>query len=111
MLNNIECTCSKCHNSLNVNSGEHEIRWFEYSSYSQKKIHCTCGHWNVLHTIEDDSFLLNTDGRYYEYNKCDLRLRRIRKWNDYITYNYDCNFDQYENSYTNREDCNDYYSF
>lgn len=100
MLNNIEYTCIKCHSSLIKN--ECTIKWFEYGSYSQKKIHCKCGCWSTLETIEDRALSLNEDDRYYEYdNKYNPRLRRLRKWEEYMKCIYDCDFYENDNIFYN----------
>lgn len=104
MPKDIQCCCKKCQHYINICNKEYENRWFEYGSYSQKKIRCKCGTWNTLQTIEDKSLLLNTDSKYYEYNKVDLKWKRIREWNDYLTMYYGYDFDMYENSYTYDED-------
>ena len=104
MPKDIQCYCKKCQHFINVANPEYEIKWFEYGSYSQKKIRCKCGAWNTLQTKEDTSLSLNTDSKYYEYNETDLKWKRIREWNDYFTMYYNYDFDIYENSYTYYED-------
>ena len=114
MPKEIQCYCKKCQQFINTDNPEYEKKWFEYGSYSQKKIRCKCGTWNTLQTHEDISLSVNTDSKYYEYNETDLKWKRIRKWNDYFTYYYNYDFSVYENSYTYDEDeymYDDYFDF
>ena len=63
--------CNKCKSYIDIeNIDDYEVDWFEYDSYSQKKIKCKeCGNWITITTKEDIN--TNYDLRYYEYKDYD----------------------------------------
>ena len=47
--------CNKCKSYIDIeNIEDYEVDWFEYGSYSQKKLKCKeCGNWITITTKED----------------------------------------------------------
>ena len=97
---NLLC-CNKCKSYIDIeNIDDYEIDWFEYSSYSQKKLKCKeCGNWITITTKEDIN--TNYDLRYYEYNKIIPEYKIINDWDNYMRryYSNDYYYKDYDNDY------------
>ena len=98
---NLLC-CNKCKSFIDIeNIEEYEIDWFEYSSYSQKKLKCKeCGNWITITTKEDVN--TNYDLRYYEYNNNIIpEYKILNDWDYYMRKYYfnDYEYKDYDNYY------------
>ena len=93
--------CNKCKSYIDIeNIEDYEVDWFEYGSYSQKKLKCKeCGNWITITTKEDVN--TNYDLRYYEYNKIIPEYKIINDWDNYMRryYSNDYYYKDYDNDY------------
>ena len=93
--------CNKCKSYIDIeNIEDYEVDWFEYGSYSQKKLKCKeCGNWITITTKEDVN--TNYDLRYYEYNKIIPEYKIINNWDNYMRryYSNDYYYKDYDNDY------------
>ena len=93
--------CNKCKSYIDIeNIDDYEVDWFEYDSYSQKKLKCKeCGNWITITTKEDVN--TNYDLRYYEYNKIIPEYKIINDWDNYMRryYSNDYYYKDYDNDY------------
>lgn len=102
--------CNKCKSYIDIeNIEDYEIKWFEYGSYSQKKIKCKeCGCWITVYTKEDYNFNTNYDLRYYEYNNSIPDYIRLNNWEYYMRNYYSNDYEyKYYDDYYNED--YDYY--
>ena len=93
--------CNKCKSYIDIeNIEDYEVDWFEYGSYSQKKLKCKeCGNWITITTKEDIN--TNYDLRYYEYNEIKPKYKIINNWDNYMRryYSNDYYYKDYDNDY------------
>ena len=93
--------CNKCKSYIDIeNIEDYEVDWFEYGSYSQKKLKCKeCGNWITITTKEDIN--TNYNLRYYEYNKIIPEYKIINDWDNYMRryYSNDYYYKDYDNDY------------
>ena len=93
--------CNKCKSYIDIeNIEDYEVDWFEYGSYSQKKLKCKeCGNWITITTKEDIN--TNYDLRYYEYNEIKPKYKTINNWDNYMRryYSNDYYYKDYDNDY------------
>ena len=93
--------CNKCKSYIDIeNIEDYEVDWFEYGSYSQKKLKCKeCGNWITITTKEDVN--TNYDLRYYEYNEITPKYKIINDWDNYMRryYSNDYYYKDYDNDY------------
>lgn len=93
--------CNKCKSYIDIeNIDDYEVDWFEYGSYSQKKLKCKeCGNWITITTKEDIN--TNYNLRYYEYNKIIPEYKIINDWDNYMRryYSNDYYYKDYDNDY------------